>query len=53
MAKVFVITHRKDGYILGVCGSEGAVRGRIAFLEDECAIFTVNDTCVDAYEVCE
>ena len=53
MSRVYVITHRKDGHVLGVCRDEGAVRRRIAFLEGEDVIFAADDTCVDAYEVCE
>ena len=53
MNRVYVITHRKDGHILGICRNERAVQVRLAFLKDECAIFTVDDTCVDAYKVCK
>lgn len=53
MAKVYIITHRKDGHILGVCRNERAAQRRIAYLLDVCAIFTADDACIDAYEVCE
>ena len=53
MSRVYVITHRKDDHILGICRDERAVQKRLVFLKDECVIFTVDDTCVDPYEVYE
>ena len=52
MTCVFVLTHRKDGHVLGVCLDGRAASRRIKFLMDECAIFTADDVCVDSYEVC-
>ena len=49
--KVLVLTHRKDGHVLGVCRDGRAVQERIRYLEDERAIFTADDVCVDSYEV--
>ena len=51
MASVFVLTHRKDGHVLGVCWDGRAVQERIRYLEDERAIFAADDVCVDSYEV--
>ena len=53
MSHVHVITHRKDGHILGICRNEGAVQRRLAFLEDAQALYTADDACVDIYEVRE
>ena len=52
MNRVYVITHRKDNHILGICRNERAVQRRLAFLKDESALYTVDDACVDVYEVC-
>ena len=52
MNRVYVITHRKDNHILGICRNERAVQRRLAFLKDEYALYTVDDACIDVYEVC-